>query len=318
MKARNAPIANIEKMKLVREEEACMKKNCPKEKTSAPCGDDTFRHDLMEMMNTLTTKIRSMDTVIVEKVLTAVDTTIDAKVDARVCQAELVLNKKISDLEEMIDKLRHQRQATAPKNNANFVNQEDEVNNNDPLVQDKTPSPLDAASQCVVRKKGKNNEFKQDIERSFSPILLEREGEKVVEEKKVKRRLEDSSATWSNPEDKERYGELGATLDELAASLLDGPLQKCKPQLTKTQVFPYVISSTVKRIITHDDDSKAHYDPLDNVDETKLKKLLDFLEIIRKKDGYDGTSSSESLFYKRPITPIDKWETYNYGCLTNS
>ncbi|CAH8353433.1 unnamed protein product [Eruca vesicaria subsp. sativa] len=98
-KARNAPTANREKRKLLREEEACMKKKSPKVKTSAPCGDDTFRHDLMEMMNTLTTKIGSMDTIIVEKVLTAVETTIDAKidakVDARVCQAELVLNKKI-------------------------------------------------------------------------------------------------------------------------------------------------------------------------------------------------------------------------------
>ncbi|KAG2292957.1 hypothetical protein Bca52824_039626 [Brassica carinata] len=101
-------------------------------------GDDGFWHALMEAMKTLTAKVGSMDTVITEKMLTAVDTKTDAKVNARVGQTELM-------------------QAIAPKNDAHFVNQEDEVNINDPswMVQDKAPSHLDAAVQCVVRKKAK-------------------------------------------------------------------------------------------------------------------------------------------------------------------
>ena len=74
-----------------------------------------------------------MDKIVVEKVLTAVDTTIEAKVNARVGQAELVLAKQISTLKEDVAILREKMQAIAPKNDAHFVNQEDEVNSNDPV-----------------------------------------------------------------------------------------------------------------------------------------------------------------------------------------
>ncbi|CAF2072525.1 unnamed protein product, partial [Brassica napus] len=50
-----------------------------------------------------------------------------------------------------------------------------------------------------------------------------------------------NSPIFAIKEDKQKYGNLGATLDQLAASVLDGPLQKRKPQLTKTQVYPYVV-----------------------------------------------------------------------------
>ena len=100
----------------------------------------------------------------------------------------------------------------------------------------------------------------------------------MKKEKNVVPQLRDSAETWSSSEDKNKYGKLDATLDQLAASFLDGPLQKRKPQLTKTQVYPYVGNSTVKRIITGV--SKAYYDPLAKVDETKFKKLLDYLHDI--------------------------------------
>ncbi|CDY19000.1 BnaC01g20680D [Brassica napus] len=96
---------------------------------------------------------------------------------------------------------------------------------------------------------------------------------------KVRSQLRDSCGTWSDSEDKQKYGNLGATLDQLAASVLDGPLQKRKPQLTKTQVYPYVGNSTVKRIIKGDV-SKAYYDPLAKVVETKFKKLLHYLRMV--------------------------------------
>ncbi|XP_033143224.1 uncharacterized protein LOC117132601 [Brassica rapa] len=246
----------------------------------------------MEAMNTLTAKVGSMDTIIVEKVLTAVDASVDEKVNARIGEAELVFTQKISTLQEEIAQLREQMQATVPKNDAHYnVNHEDEVNSNDPswMVQDKASSQMDAAIQCVVRKKAKKSEVKLT-----SPILLDTGGEKVVGTTKVKKparglknvkkekvevpQLRDSGGTWSDSEDKQKYGNLDATLDQLVA-VLDGPLQKRKTQLTKTQVYPYVGNSTVKRIIKGDV-SKACYDPLAKVDETKFRKLLDYLRSL--------------------------------------
>ena len=53
-------------------------------------------------MKTLTSTVASMDKIVVEKVLTAVDTKTDGKVNARVGQIELVLGKQISTLEKKL------------------------------------------------------------------------------------------------------------------------------------------------------------------------------------------------------------------------
>ncbi|KAH0854625.1 hypothetical protein HID58_057835, partial [Brassica napus] len=227
------------------------------------------------------------------KVLTAVDTKTDGKSwsnRAGTWQANLNFRKEIA-------KLREKMQAIAPKNDAHFVNQEDEVNINDPvsvllpllswMVQDKAPSHLDAAVQCVVRKKAK-------IPRKIPAGILKN----MKEEKNVVPQLRDSAETWSSSEDKNKYGKLDATLDHLVASFLDGPLKTRKPQLTKTQVYPNVGKSTVKRIIT------TYYDPSDKVSETKWKKLLDFPRT--HADDEDLT------------TPRKDWETDESRWLTDS
>ena len=102
----------------------------------------------------------------------------------------------------------------------------------------------------------------------------------VKKEKNGVPQLRDSAETWSDLEDKQKYDNLGTTLDQLAASILEGPLHKRKPQLTKTQVYPYVGNSTVKRIITGDSECIADCDPLTKVEETKFKKLMDYLRSI--------------------------------------
>ncbi|KAL0723501.1 hypothetical protein Bca4012_038100 [Brassica carinata] len=276
-------------------------------------------------MKALTATVQNMDTVVAEKVLAAVDTKIDEKINARVGQVEQVHGNQISTLQEEIAKIREQMQATAPKNDAHIVNQEDEVNSNDPswMVQDKTPYDAGAAVQCVVRKKANKSEVKLT-----SPILLDTDGEKVAvnnvvkktagglkkvkKEKNVVPQLRDSAGTWSDSEEKKKYGNIDATLDQLAASLLDGPLQKRKPQLTKTQVYPYVGNSTVKRIIPGDSVSKAHYDPLAKVSETKFKKLLDYLRCLRDDNDVD------THFYMKLITPRNDWAGDHFGWLTDS
>ncbi|KAJ0264983.1 Ulp1 protease family [Hirschfeldia incana] len=288
LNSRTATVPNKEKRKLVSEEEDCMKIKMPKERTSThACGsslnstrDDTIQLGLMEALNSLTAKVGSMDTVIVEKVLSAVDTSVDAKVNARIGEAELVFTKKLTNLQEEIAQFREQMQAIAPKNDAHYnVNHEDEVNSNDLswMVQDKAPSQMDAAVKCVARKKAKKSEVKPT-----SPILLDIGGEKVVGTTQVKKparglknvkekvevpQLRDSGGTWSNSEEKQKYGKLGATLDQLVASVLDGPLQKRKPQLTKTQV---------------------------------------------------GDNDVDTHFYTKLITPRNLWETDDFGWLSDS
>lgn len=210
-------------------------------------------------------------------------------------------------------------QTTAPKNDANVLNQEDEVNSNDLswMVQDKTSYDADAVVQCVVRKKANKSEVKLT-----SPILLDMKVagknqvkksagglKKVKKKKNVVPQLKDSTGTWFDSEEKKKYCNLDATLHQLAASILDGPLQKRKPQLTKTQVYPYVGNSTVKRIISCV--SGAHYDPLAKVAETKFKKLMDYLRSIGDKDV-------DTPFYMKLIKPRNVWKTDDFGWLTDS
>lgn len=65
---------------------------------------------------------------------------------------------------------------------------------------------------------------------------------------------------------------------EAIASTLEEPTRRRKPQLTKTQVWPYVGNSTVKRIITGVTPSKVSYDPFAKVESQKLVKVLDFIK----------------------------------------
>ncbi|CAN6815330.1 unnamed protein product [Brassica oleracea] len=123
LKPTNEPVANKKKRTLVSEENDCMKKEIPAKSTTTmtmltlffTCGDDGFWHALMEAMKTLTAKVGSMDTVITEKMLTAVDTKTDAKVNARVGQTELVLGKQISTLEKKLLNLERRCKLLPPK-----------------------------------------------------------------------------------------------------------------------------------------------------------------------------------------------------------
>ncbi|XP_048606242.1 uncharacterized protein LOC106369269 [Brassica napus] len=225
LKATNEPVAIKKQRNLVTEEDHCMKKKNSAKRKITDCGsslnsggDDGFRHDLMEAVKTLTATVQNVDTVVAEKVLTTLDTKIEAKVNARVAQAEQVLGSQILALQEQVAKITEQMQETAPKNDGHIVNQEDEVNSNDPswMVQDKTPFDVDAAVQCVVRKKAKKSEVKLT-----SPILLDTVGGKVTRKNQVKEpagglinvkkeknavpQLRDSAETWSDLEDKQKY-----------------------------------------------------------------------------------------------------------------
>ncbi|KAG2298828.1 hypothetical protein Bca52824_035300 [Brassica carinata] len=92
---------------------------------------------------------------------------------------------------------------------------------------------------------------------------------------------------------------------EALASTLEEPTRRCKPQLTKTQVWPYVGNSTVKRIITGEKVSKEPYDPLAKVEAEKLQKVLDFIK--SDLDAKDPGAGDDSIgFFLKLMIPTNK------------
>ncbi|KAL0702573.1 hypothetical protein Bca4012_058695 [Brassica carinata] len=153
------------------------------------------------------------------------------------------------------------------------------------MVQDKTPYDAGAAVQCVVRKKANKSEVKL-TSLFYLTLMVRRREEKIWQHRCHVRPVGGITLGWT--------------------------FAKRKPQLTKTQVYPYVGNSTVKRIIPGDSVSKAHYDPLAKVSETKFKKLLDYLRCLRDDNDVD------THFYMKLITPRNDWAGDHFGWLTDS
>lgn len=86
-----------------------------------------------------------------------------------------------------------------------------------------------------------------------------------------------STEVWENHLKWQKSVKCRVALEALASSL-EEPTRKRKTKLTKTQVFPFVGNSTVKRIVSGKTVSKESYDPLDKVAPEKLKKVLDFIK----------------------------------------
>ncbi|KAL0683555.1 hypothetical protein Bca4012_050403 [Brassica carinata] len=108
-----------------------------------------------------------------------------------------------------------------------------------------------------------------------------------------------SSESWENHLQWEKSVNCRAVLEALA-STLEEPTRRRKPQLTKTQVWPYLGNSTVKRIITGEKDSKEPYDPLAKVEAGKLQKVLDFIKSdLRSRQEQSPYSSSRIAFLSR-------------------
>ncbi|CAF1905681.1 unnamed protein product, partial [Brassica napus] len=107
-----------------------------------------------------------------------------------------------------------------------------------------------------------------------------------------------------------------AVLEALASNLKE-PTRRRKPQLTKTQVWPFVRNSTVKRIISGEKVSKEPYDPLAKVEAEKLHKVLDFInsDLEAKEPGVGDESAG---FFLKLLIPRDDWPTKDYGWLNDS
>ncbi|XP_010489406.1 PREDICTED: uncharacterized protein LOC104767079 [Camelina sativa] len=118
-----------------------------------------------------------------------------------------------------------------------------------------------------------------------------------------------SEEAWSDPITQKASKVVDTTLSLLHDKLqeLDGVTHgKRVPQLAGSQKFPFIGSSTVKRIITDDD----HIKP---VEDEKAERLMEFL--ASDEDERFAMDSYSVRFYWQIITPRDEWPSFNYGWL---
>ncbi|XP_010475070.2 PREDICTED: uncharacterized protein LOC104754548 [Camelina sativa] len=122
-----------------------------------------------------------------------------------------------------------------------------------------------------------------------------------------------SEDTWDDPQQQLVSKRLDATLTRLGEHLknLDGDttLAKRVPQLAKSQKYPFVGNSTVKRIIS----SNVSYDHLKPAEDAKLQKLMDFLKL--DEEAPLQTGNPDVRFYWQIMTPRLDWPSFDYGWL---
>ncbi|KAL0737383.1 hypothetical protein Bca4012_013593 [Brassica carinata] len=311
---------------------------------------------LVESIKILTAKIEDIDVSVADKVSKALEATIDAKVEARVGVYDSDLRKIIAKLKEDINYLKNKADGNISPDVAKSMAYEDDgacsndlkkINSEDGLPIDCVVKKEKKAKKMIEEEDLANKEVKKTEKKAGTPLrrVKQEKGFEIPElsdlankevnltEKKdgiplrrVKQEkafeipeLNDesiSSESWENHLQWEKSVNCRAVLEALA-STLEEPTRRRKPQLTKTQVWPYLGNSTVKRIITGEKDSKEPYDPLAKVEAGKLQKVLDFI-----KSDLDakvpGTGDDSAGFFLKLMIPRDAWPIENYGWLHDS
>ncbi|XP_048616284.1 uncharacterized protein LOC106354676 [Brassica napus] len=286
---------------------------------------------LAELVKILTAKMEGIDDSVADKVTKALDVTIDSKVEARVRAYESDLRNQIAKLEAQIN---------VSKNNADvniapdvttskaYEDEEDGACSNDLswIVQKKINSQDGLPVDCVVKKEKKDKKTTDSTQNLTTEVVIKTEKKAGIPPRRVKQekafeipQLNDESISSKDLENHlqwEKSVKCRAVLEALASNLKE-PTRRRKPQLTKTQVWPFVGNSTVKRIISGEKVSKEPYDPLAKVEAEKLQKVLDFInsDLEAKEPGVGDESAG---FFLKLLIPRDDWPKKDYGWLNDS
>ncbi|KAH0854740.1 hypothetical protein HID58_049992, partial [Brassica napus] len=241
---------------------------------------------LVESVKNLSAKIDRIDVNVADKVSEKLDATIQAKVDAKVGLYEKEIMEKIAMLVEDIKNL---------KEKAYSWMIEKKINSQDGYQ----------FSVLLRRRKKQVRLWRRRV------ATEESEEEKAI----VIPELNDisiSSKDWQQ----HLQWEKSETIEALTSILVE-PTRRRKPQLTKTQQWPFVGNSTVKRIITGVTPSTVSYDPFAKVESQKLTKVMDFIkrDLAQEESGYGEFSAK---FYLKIMVPRNVWPTENYGWLCDS
>ncbi|KAL0662586.1 hypothetical protein Bca4012_099423 [Brassica carinata] len=279
---------------------------------------------LAGLLKILTAKVEGIDVSVADKVTKALDATIDSKVEARLRVYDSDLQKQIAKLEAQINDSKNNAGVNIAPDVATSKAYEDEDDgacSND-LITSQDGLPVD----CVVKKEKKDKKTMDSTHNLTNKEVIKTEKKAGIPLRRVKQekafeipQLNDESISSKDLENHlqwEKNVKCRAVLEALASNLKE-PTRMRKPQLTKTQVWPFVGNSTVKRIITGEKVSKEPYDPLAKVEAEKLHKVLDFIksDLEAKEPGVGDESAG---FFLKLMIPRDDWPTKNYGWLHDS
>ncbi|KAG2259922.1 hypothetical protein Bca52824_079216 [Brassica carinata] len=264
---------------------------------------------LVEAVNNLSGRVETMDVSVAERVTKTLEASVQAQVEARMALFETEMKNKMAILEEDINVLKGKDEEKVTSNAGNSKAHEDDdacSNTMSWMVQTKKGSVDGLPIQRVVKKEKKINKTmpgkKVKIEKPFSIPQL---NDQSI-----------STEDWENHLKWQKSVKCRLALEALASSL-EEPTRKRKTRLTKTQFFPYVGNSTVKRIVSGKTVSKESYDPLAKVAPEKLKKVLDFIK-SDLEDAESGYGDRSARFYLTLMLPREAWPTKNYGWLHDS
>ncbi|CAF2140454.1 unnamed protein product [Brassica napus] len=259
---------------------------------------------LAELVKILTAKMEGIDDSVADKVTKALDATIDSKVEARVRAYESDLRNQIAKLEAQINDSKNNADLNIAPDVATskaYEDEEDGACSNDlKKINSQDGLPVD----CVVKKEKKDKKTMDSTQNLTTEVVIKTGKKAGIPPRRVKQekafeipQLNDESISSKDLENHllwEKSVKCRAVLEALASNLKE-PTRRRKPQLTKTQVWPFVGNSTVKRIISGEKVSKEPYDPLAKVEAEKLQKVLDFIN-----------------------SDLDDWPTKDYGWLNDS
>ncbi|CDY62479.1 BnaCnng40320D [Brassica napus] len=270
--------------------------------------------------------MEGIDDSVADKVTKALDATIDSKVEARVRAYESDLRNQIAKLEAQINDSKNNADVNIAPDVATYKAYEDEedgaCSNDLKKINSQDGLPVD----CVVKKEKKNKKTMDSTQNLTTEVVIKTEKKVGIPLRRVKQekafeipQLNDESISSKDLENHlqwEKSVNCRAVLEALASNLKE-PTRRRKPQLTKTQVWPFVRNSTVKRIISGEKVSKEPYDPLAKVEAEKLHKVLDFInsDLEAKEPGVGDESAG---FFLKLLIPRDDWPTKDYGWLNDS
>ncbi|CAN7084886.1 unnamed protein product [Brassica oleracea var. botrytis] len=284
---------------------------------------------LAGLLKILTAKVEGIDVSVADKVTKALDATIDSKVEARLRVYDSDLRKQNAKLEAQINDSKNNAGVNIALDVATSKAYEDE--DDGACSNDLVRFFIICSFGCVVKKEKKDKKTMDSTHNLTNKEVIDILHISITEKKagiplrRVKQekafeipQLNDESISSKDLENHlqwEKSVKCRAVLEALASNLKE-PTRIRKPQLTKTQVWPFVGNSTVKRIITGEKVSKEPYDPLAKVEAEKLQKVLDFIksDLEAKEPGVGD--ESDGFFLKLMILRDDWQQKTMAGCMT--
>ncbi|CAE6140223.1 unnamed protein product [Arabidopsis arenosa] len=196
------------------------------------------------------------------------------------------------------------------------------------ILQDPDDIPLKQVVKNIasVKRGRKIEEMKKVVVKKEKEVVKKHEKAKKqnidygsdIEDVTEKHFIEEHTMASSGDEEDIADKAVKNVVASLHSNLLDDttPLTKRVPKLANSQKLPYIGNSTVKRIIPGVITSLYDYDPMEMVEESKLRKLMEYINDDEEQPL--GSVNTNVKFYKEIITPRDQWPKDDYGWLRDS